>query len=154
MRRIIILLILILLYLLYINNQNNQNKYENFDNFAIWNNSLTNADNLDDLASINKSVNYNLTQSPLYNTKEYNASVWHLRFKNLVNNRYAYDDTTIVTNNDTNDWNNGNNDNNCHANNCDNNNCHGVNCYEKDYAILRELPTCQDNKNCPVDKLY
>lgn len=143
---------MVLLYILY---ANNYNKYENFDNFAIWNNNLTASDNLDNLKSINKPVNYNLTQFPLYNIKEYNALVWHLRFKNLINNRYAYDDmiNKPPINCNSNNWNNGNNDNNCHANNCDKNNCYGTNCYEKGYAILKELPTCQNNKNCPVDKL-
>lgn len=151
----IIFIILLLLCLLYTFNSTTMT--ENFDNFNVWNNNLSSLDNLDNLESVSKPVNYDLGNIPMYNLKDFNASLWHLRFNSLVGNRYSYDD--IINENDIkshgrNNWDNGNNNNNCHANNCDTNNCHGSNCYEKNYAILKNLPTCQNNKNCPVDKLF
>lgn len=119
---VIIFMILFLgvIYALYKSN------YEHFDNFEIWNNYLSQNDNLDNLQSINKSVDYDMYKIPIYNVKDYNASVWQYRFKNIVGNRYDYNDRT----------NKKINDKSIH-----------------EYAFLKELPTCQDNKNCPVDQL-
>lgn len=165
MLSVIIFIILIILCFVYlcIPIEYDSEQTEPFDNFDIWNNNLTPLDNLDNLQSVNKPVYYNLTKIPLYNTREYNALLWHLRFKNLIGNRYAYDDINGKQmlnnnlyndpNNDLKNWNNGNSNNNCHANNCANNNCHSSNCYEQNYAPLGDLPTCLNNKNCPVDKL-
>jgi hypothetical protein len=145
---IFILLTLAISYLLF------KSKYEHFNNFEIWNNNLTQYDNLDNLSSINGKINYK--QIPMYNSKDYNATVWHLRFPNMVTHRYSYNDIKTTKNDDIKceSWDYGNNNNNCHANNCTESNCYGDNCYEQNYALLKDLPTCQDNKNCPIDELF
>ncbi len=103
----------------------------------------------------NKRVNYNLGKIPLYNTNTYIGLLWHLRYKNLIKNRYAYDDTNKhIPIKSTTNWDCGNSGTNCHGNNCDETNCYGMNCYEKDFALLKDLPTCQDNTNCPINKLF
>lgn len=131
---IVMLLIIILISIILIYVYINTNNIELFEN--------------------NKMVSYNLGKIPLYNTNTYIGLLWQLRYKNLIKNRYAYDDTNnkkiIKT---TTNWDCGNSGTNCHGNNCDETNCYGNNCYEKDFALLKDLPTCQNQLNCPINKL-
>jgi hypothetical protein len=166
MIRVIFIIFLIILFV-YINNKTehfsnisgspNYPYSNNFDNLVI----LDDLNNLNNLNSTNKTVNYNLGEKPMYNIKDYNALSWHLRFKNLIKNRYAYDDTTPINKCKSNDGKNfqiineknkkycdlinenkfnANEGTNCHGNNCDESNCYGNNCYETGYARLKDLP--------------
>ena len=167
MIRIILIIILLILFV-YLNNKTehfsnisgspNYAYANNFDNLVI----LDDLNNLNNLNSTNKTVNYNMGKIHMYNINDYNANVWHLRFKNLINNRYAYDDKkpnnpcknndgqNFVVENDKDkqycdliDQNkfSANEGTNCHGNNCDESNCYGDNCYETSYARLKDLPT-------------
>ncbi len=168
MIRILIIFVLIALFI-YVNHKieyfsNINNNTNDFGNLVIFDD----LNNLNNLESTNKTVNYNLGSKPMYNIKDYTSLVWHLRFKNLIKNRYAYDDTTKLNQCKENDGNNfsienkktkmhcdlingnklgGNEGTNCHGNNCDENNCHGNNCYESNYAKLKDLPINLNLKN-------
>ncbi len=166
MIRILIIFILLALFV-YINTKNEyfsniNNNTNNFGDLVIFDD----LNNLNNLESTNKTVNYNLGDKPLYNVKDYTSLVWHLRFKNLIKNRYSYDDTKKPNKCEINDGSNfsisnnktklhcdlmngnklpGNEGTNCHGNNCDESNCHGDNCYESNYAKLKDLPIYLQN---------
>src|ERR1700677_4001090 len=114
---ILIILIILLAYTYFYRN------YEMFDNFDKLNNFY---DKNNYLKSVNKTVDYNMGAIPMYDLKNFNALAWHLRFKEMVGERYDYNDKydktswdNYIKDSDKNDWDCGNDDKNCHGSNCD-----------------------------------